>query len=110
MSKHKENWKQKKRRHDRWIQNAKASNQVLDFPNTLDKGPTTLFSNPNQFPTCECKDDGDRMLFYEIDKNRNGYYLHIICILCLKRGNSPIAWDPVGEELVTYLFSRHFHG
>ena len=50
MSKYKEHWKQKKRRHDCWIENAKASNQVLDFPNTLDKDPAVLFSNPHPVP------------------------------------------------------------
>ena len=28
----KEHWKQKKRRHDRWIAKAKAANKVLDAP------------------------------------------------------------------------------
>ena len=109
MSKHKEHWKRKKQRHDLWIQNAKAANKVLDVPDTLDKDPAVLFSNQNQFPTCQCKDDGDRMLFYQVDKPKKGYHIHILCILCLQRGNSQIAWDPIGEELVTYLFSRHFY-
>ena len=106
MSKHKEHWKQKKRRHDCWIAKAKAANKVLDAPNTLDKDPTALFSNPHQFPTCECEDDGNRILFYQVEESKKGYHIHILCVLCLKKGSQIVAWDPIGEEIVTYLFSR----
>ena len=105
----KEHYKQKKQRHDKWIQNAKAANRILDAPDTRNKNPTVLFPNPNQFPTCECEDDGERMLFYQVDKAKKGYHIHIICVLCLQKGKQIIAWDPIGEEIVTYLFSRHFH-
>ena len=44
MSKYKEHWKQKKRRHDRWIAKAKAANKVLDAPNTTDKDPSCAYS------------------------------------------------------------------
>ena len=109
MNRNKEHWKQKKRRHDRWIQSAKEANKVLDLPNTLDKKPTILFSNPHQFPTCKCKDDSDRMLFYQVDETENGYRIHIICVLCLQKGKQQIAWDPIGEEIVTCILSRHFY-
>ena len=109
MSKYKEHWKQKKRRHDRWIAKAKAANKVLDAPNTTDKDPAVLFSNPHQFPTCECQDDGNRILFYQVEESKKGYHIHILCVLCLKKGSQIVAWDPIGEEIVTYLFSRYFH-
>ena len=66
----KEHWKQKKRRHDRWIAKAKAANKVLDAPNRTDKDPAVLFSNPHQFPTCECQDDGERILFYQVEESK----------------------------------------
>ena len=105
----KEHWKQKKRRHDRWIAKAKAANKVLDAPNRTDKDPAVLFSNPHQFPTCECQDDGERILFYQVEESKKGYHIHILCVLCLQKGSQIVAWDPIDEEIVTFLFSRYFH-
>ena len=104
-----EHWKEKKRRHDRWIQNAKTANKVIDVPHTPDKDPTRLFSNPHQFPTCTCKDDGDRCLFYEVNETGKTYRIYIVCVLCLQKGNIQVAWDPIGEEIITFIFSRHFY-
>ena len=82
---------------------------MLDLPNTLDNPPTTLFPTPRQLPTCTCQDDGARMLFYQVEETGNGYRIHIICVLCLQKGKQQIAWDPIGEEIVTYIFTRHFY-
>ncbi|MDE0636648.1 MAG: hypothetical protein OXI43_12485 [Candidatus Poribacteria bacterium] len=87
----------------------KEANKVLDVPNTLDNPPTPLFPIPRQLPTCPCQDDVARLLFYQVEETGNSYQIRIICVFCLQKGKQQIAWGPIGEEIVTYIFTRHFY-
>ena len=114
-----EHWKEKAKRHSRWVEAAKDIAETLakypeidsNFFNSLSTRTIEhMFDAETQIPTCRCTDEGSTMIGITPVETKNGkYQLRIICWLCTRTGKQQLNWDTLGAQEVISIFTSYFY-
>ena len=100
-----ENWKDRDKRHHTYVAEASARSLVVGVDNksVLEKYHTT----------CECTDDGQRMVdVYAMPISAHyadglpKFQMRTVCVLCCTLGNKSVPWDLVGKDVVIDRIKR----
>ena len=112
-----EHFREKQKRHESWI-HAGRELATICMKHGIDHincGYPNINANwiheniPGTAPSCQCRDDGDRILGITPKVLKNGHYqLRTICYLCLLEGTQNLRWDPIGKEKVIFIFTNYF--